>query len=147
MQRGLAVVLTVLMVAGCYNTPPRGGRIPYPPGPVDTLNILLRNDYSRLCPEHYDYCRAGRRSICCPTGACCDDGSGPYCCDHGDGERDDGYQPHGEDARSAPSGRGPCGERATTCSRAGVTICCAEDEGCCSDDQGLYCCRPQRGGY
>ena len=61
MRRWLMLTIALLMVGGCYN-PPRGGVTPYPPGPVDTLNILLRNDYSRLCPEHYDYCRAGKRS-------------------------------------------------------------------------------------
>ena len=48
MLRWLVLAITVLTMTGCYNTPPRGGRTPYPPGPVDALNILLRNDYSRL---------------------------------------------------------------------------------------------------
>jgi len=148
MQRWLVLSITVLMLAGCYNTPTRGGRTPYPPGPVDTLNILLRNDYSRLCPEHYDYCRAGKRSICCPSGSCCDDGVGPYCCDsRGYSDRDDQDRWEDTDRRYAPGGSGPCGPRGTTCSRGGVTICCGEDEGCCSDDQGLYCCGGRRGGY
>jgi len=47
--------------------------------------------------------------------------------------------------RGAP-GFGPCGAHGTTCSRGGVTICCAENEGCCSDEQGLYCCSGRRGG-
>ena len=137
----ISLVSLVLAVAltGCYAQPPRGGVNPAPPGPVDTLNILLRNDYSRLCPDHYDYCRAGKHSICCPRGACCDDGSGrPYCCD------DRGYD--SADARpydrpdSEHGDRGPCGPRSTTCSRGGVTICCADDEGCCADREGLYCC-------
>ncbi len=146
MQRWLGITIAILTLAGCYAAP-RGGVTPYPPGPVDTLNILLRNDYSRLCPEHYDYCRAGKHSICCPSGGCCDDGVAPYCCDsRGYDDRDYGTHDDRDERRIAPSGRGPCGERATTCSRAGVTICCAEDEGCCSDDQGLYCCQGS-GGY
>lgn len=147
MQRWLAVSSILMVLAGCYATPPRGGRTPYPPGPVDLVNILVRNDYSRLCPDHYEYCRAGKRSICCPSGACCDDGTGPYCCDSR------GYDDRASDERNAdrppppPTGGGPCGARATTCSRGGVTICCGEDEGCCSDAQGLYCCGSGRGGY
>lgn len=147
MQRWLMAAMTVLLLAGCYAVP-RGGVVPYPPGPLDTLHIVLRNDYSRLCPEHYDYCRAGKRSICCPSGACCDDGVGPYCCDSR------GYDADRQDYRNEPDrnerspGVGPCGPRNTTCARGGVTICCAENEGCCSDDQGLYCCAPGgRGGY
>ena len=132
--RRLAVLALGMVLMGCY-TPPRGGVSPAPPGPVDALNIIFRNDYSRLCPEHYEYCRAGKRSICCPRGACCDDGYGPYCCD------DRGYG--SADNRPAPrpdADRGPCGSHSTTCSRGGVTICCGEDEGCCADREGLYCC-------
>lgn len=144
MQRWTLVTLAVGLLAGCYNTP-RGGVTPYPPGPVDILNIVLRNDYSRLCPDGYDYCRAGKRSVCCPHGGCCDDGVGPYCCDRG------GYaapRDYDEERGSAPSGYGPCGPRSTTCSRGGVTICCGESEGCCSDERGLYCCAPTgRSGY
>jgi hypothetical protein len=144
MPRWLLVTMLTVLVTGCYNTPPRGGRTPYPPGPLDTVNILLRNDYSRLCPEGYDYCRAGKRSICCPKGACCHDGVAPYCCDAGYDTRDDydrGYG-YGRDRgyERSPGGGGPCGPDATTCSRGGVTICCGPDEGCCSDAQGLYCC-------
>ncbi len=142
MQRWLVFGMALLLAAGCYN-PPRGGVTPYPPGPVDTLHILLGNDYSRLCPEHFDYCRAGTRSICCPKGACCDDGVGPYCCDTRGYAEDDA-----RDRDHAPGGGGPCGDHGTTCARGGVTICCAEDEGCCSDAQGLYCCAPTgRSGY
>lgn len=149
MQRWLVLMIAMMTVAGCYTTP-RGGVTPYPPGPVDTLNILFRNDYSRLCPEHYEYCRAGKRSICCPSGGCCDDGVGPYCCDtRGYDDRD--YDSRDERRYPPPPpperGGGPCGARATTCSRGGVTICCAENEGCCSDEQGLYCCSNRRGGY
>lgn len=146
MQRWLVVSMMLVALAGCYATPPRGGRTPYPPGPVDTLNILLRNDYSRLCPDGYDYCRAGKRSICCPNGACCDDGTGPYCCDNR-GYDDRRWDDRDDRPPPAPSEGGPCGARATTCSRGGVTICCGENEGCCSDDQGLYCCGGRRGGY
>lgn len=149
MQRRLLLIVTLLVVAGCYAPTRGGGLTPYPPGPVDTLNILLRNDYSRLCPERYEYCVAGKRSICCPRGACCDDGAGPYCCDSGryadEDRRDDGYET--EDRGRAPSGYGPCGPRSTTCARGNVTICCGESEGCCADDQGLYCCAASRGRY
>jgi hypothetical protein len=146
MARWLGLVMTALVLTGCYY-PPRGGVSPAPPGPVDALNIVFRNDYSRLCPERYEYCRAGKRSICCPTGSCCDDGNGPYCCDTRGYAYDDR-----NDGRSRYDGagdRGPCGARATTCSRGGETICCADDEGCCADSQGLYCCaaRSGRGGY
>lgn len=139
---GLAIALTVL--AGCY-APSRGGVTPYPPGPIDTVSILFGNDYSRLCPANFEYCRAGKNSICCPRGGCCDDGNGPYCCDsrgyaHDDDYRDRDYR---EDDHG---GRGPCGARATTCSRGGVVVCCGENEGCCSDDRGLYCCAPGRSG-
>jgi hypothetical protein len=135
MQRWLVLMMATVVLAGCYNTP-RGGVSPMPPGPVDALNIIFRNDYSRLCPERYDYCRAGKRSICCPSGACCDDGVAPYCCDSR------GYDSsHADDGRdAAPGDQGPCGPRSTTCSRAGITVCCGEDEGCCADDRGLYCC-------
>lgn len=145
-----SVVVTLLLVAlgGCYN-PPRGGVSPAPPGPVDTLNILFRNDYSRLCPEHYDYCRAGKASICCPSGGCCRDAEGPYCCDGGGyarDHRDDRYGHHDRDDH-ARGDRGPCGPRSTTCSRAGITVCCAEHEGCCADARGLYCCAARDDGY
>ena len=148
MQRWLVTamsVMTILIVAGCYAAP-RGGVTPYPPGPIDTISILFGNDYSRLCPQHYDYCRAGKRSICCPSGACCDDGVGPYCCDSRayDAQADRRYDPRDDDRGAG--GLGPCGAHGTTCSRGGVTICCAESEGCCSDDQGLYCCSGRRGG-
>jgi len=145
MQRWLGLTIAMLMLAGCYNTP-RGGVSPYPPGPVDTLNILLRNDYSRLCPERYDYCRAGKRSICCPDGACCDDGNGPYCCDSRSYDEHQDYRDQSYHDRAPAGGGGPCGDRATTCSRGGVTVCCAESEGCCSDERGLYCCAPGRSG-
>src|SRR5262245_40524824 len=120
MRRLLLLTMTALVLAGCYG-PTRGGISPAPPGPVDVLHILLANDYSRLCPERYEYCRAGKRSLCCPVGACCEDDYGPYCCDRG------GYA--AEDDRREPGGRGPCGDRGTTCSRGGITICCAETEG------------------
>ena len=144
---GGVVSASLVMLAGCYARPPRGGVTPYPPGPLDTVNILLRNDYSRLCPDRYDYCRAGKRSICCPSGACCDDGTGPYCCDARSYE--DRRWDERDDDRPAPpiGGGGPCGAHSTTCSRGGVTICCGEDEGCCSDAQGLYCCSGRRSGY
>jgi len=135
MRRWLVLMITVMAMAGCYK-PPRGGVSPAPPGPVDLLNIILRNDYSRLCPDRYDYCHAGKKSICCPRGGCCDDGFGPYCCDSR------GYAVNPEDERGGPGDEGPCGPRSTTCSRAGVTICCGDDEGCCADERGLYCCAP-----
>jgi hypothetical protein len=137
MQRWLAITMTGLLLAGCYHVP-HGGVSPAPPGPVDALHILFFNDYSRLCPEHYDYCRAGKHSVCCPTGACCDDGVAPYCCDSR------GYDaPQADDgSNSAPGDQGPCGAHRTTCSRAGITLCCGEDEGCCADERGLYCCAP-----
>ena len=158
MQRSLVVLsLVVLVLGGCVE-PPRGGVTPYPPGPRDALKIIFGQDYSGLCPEHYDYCNAGKGSICCPRGGCCDDGNGPYCCeipgyypddrdrhDHDD-DRYDRQPDYDRDDRSAPGGGGPCGGRATTCSRGGVTICCAEHEGCCSDSQGLYCCSSRGGG-
>jgi hypothetical protein len=136
MPRWLAMMMTMtaLLLAGCYHVP-RGGVSPAPPGPVDVLHILFFNDYSRLCPERYDYCRAGKHSICCPSGACCDDGVAPYCCDS---RGDDAPAPDPRD--HAPGDAGPCGPRSTTCSRAGITICCAETEGCCTDADGLYCC-------
>ncbi len=145
MVRWLVTMMAMLMVAGCY-APTRGGVTPYPPGPVDLVSILVGNDYSRLCPQNHDYCRAGKHSICCPSGSCCDDGSGPYCCDSRgyDANPDRRYDPRDDDRGSA--GLGPCGARSTTCSRGGVTICCGENEGCCSDNQGLYCCG-SRSGY
>lgn len=152
-QRFLPIVF-LLAVAGCYSPTRSGGLTPYPPGPVDTLNILLRNDYSRLCPERYEYCAAGKRSVCCPKGGCCDDGTGPYCCDHGgyaaddrDHGRDYDDRRYDDDRDRPPSGYGPCGPRSTTCARGSVTICCGESEGCCADDQGLYCCAASRGRY
>jgi hypothetical protein len=153
MQRWFVVTIAMTMLAGCYAAP-RGGVTPYPPGPVDTLNILLRNDYSRLCPEHFDYCRAGKNSICCPTGGCCDDGVAPYCCDtrgyagreYDQRDYDQSAEQYEQPHAYAPGAGGPCGARGTTCSRGGVTICCSDNEGCCSDDQGLYCCSTRRGG-
>lgn len=133
----LVTMAFLAMLAGCYASP-RGGVSPAPPGPVDALNIIFRNDYSRLCPERYEYCRAGKRSICCPRGSCCDDGSGPYCCDDHAARNPDPY------VEPERGGGGPCGSRRTTCSRGGVTLCCAEDEGCCADEQGLYCCAANR---
>ena len=135
MPRWFVFAMTVMVLAGCYN-PPRGGVSPAPPGPVDILHILLLNDYSRLCPERYDYCPAGKHSICCPTGACCTDGVAPYCCD----SRGSDASPAEDGRADDPGDRGPCGPRRTTCSRGGVTLCCNEDEGCCADDRGLYCC-------
>jgi hypothetical protein len=144
-MRRLLLGIAVLVFASCYASP-RGGVTPYPPGPVDMVSILFGNDYSRLCPQHYDYCHAGKRSICCPSGACCDDGAGPYCC-ASRGYAAEDYREQAHDRERAPDGLGPCGDRSTTCARGGVTICCAEDEGCCSDEQGLYCCRGIHGGY
>jgi hypothetical protein len=135
MRHWLVLVITVMALTGCYQPPRGGGVTPAPPGPVDLLSIILGNDYSRLCPTNYDYCRAGKRSICCPRGACCGDASSPYCCDSR------GYDAAQSDYdRGGPGDQGPCGPRSTTCSRAGVTICCADDEGCCADERGLYCC-------
>lgn len=144
MRNATVLVMAMLVLAGCYS-PPRSGVRPAPPGPVDLINILVRQDYSRLCPEHFDYCQAGKRSICCPNGGCCRDDYGPYCCDSGGYDRreysyderkpDDHYEQSADD-------RGPCGPRSTTCSRSGRTICCAEYEGCCADRRGLYCCAP-----
>jgi len=139
MRRATLVLLTILTVAGCYARP-RSGVTPAPPGPVDLVNILLRQDYNRLCPDHYEYCQAGKRSICCPNGGCCEDGYGPYCCDTGGYDaREYTYE---EDRESHDGDRGPCGPRSTTCARGGRTICCAEYEGCCADRRGLYCCAP-----
>jgi hypothetical protein len=135
MRHWLVLVITVLTLTGCYYRPPRGGVTPAPPGPVDALSIIFGNDYSRLCPTNFDYCRAGKHSICCPRGACCDDGNGPYCCDSR------GYDSAQSDYdRGGPGDQGPCGARSTTCSRGGVTICCGDDEGCCADERGLFCC-------
>ena len=150
MHRRLLMIVALLAFAGCYAPTRSGGLTPYPPGPVDLVSILLRNDYSRLCPERYQYCAAGKKSVCCPHGACCDDGAGPYCCDSGRyaeeyDQRDDNY--HAVERGRSPNGYGPCGPRSTTCARAGVTICCGESEGCCADDQGLYCCASSRGRY
>jgi hypothetical protein len=141
MRTSVAVAIGMLLLGGCYH-PPRGGVSPAPPGPVDTLNILFRNDYSRLCPERYDYCRAGKNSICCPSGGCCRDATGPYCCDGGYArdDRDDRYGHYDERSADQPGDRGPCGPRSTTCSRSGIVVCCAEHEGCCADARGLYCC-------
>lgn len=152
MQRRLFLVLAFAIVAGCYSPSTRGGVTPYPPGPVDMLSIIFGNDYSRLCPQHYDYCRAGKHSLCCPHGGCCEDADGrPTCCERGyAGDYDDRGRPPQYDReydRGDRSEAGPCGPRSTTCSRGRATICCAEDEGCCSDDQGLYCCGSRRGGY
>jgi hypothetical protein len=143
-MRRLLLSLMLALAAGCYAPPPRGGVTPYPPGPVDLISILLGNDYSRLCPQNYDYCRAGKHSVCCPRGSCYESDGRPYCGEpRGYTEREE-REPPSDDG-------GPCGARATTCVRGGVTLCCAEDEGCCSDDQGLYCCgggRSRRhGGY
>lgn len=139
-MRRLAVLTLGMVLMGCY-TPPRGGVSPAPPGPVDALNIIFRNDYSRLCPDRYEYCRAGKKSICCPRGACCDDGYGPYCCDDRGYDSADSRPYDRNDRPARPDGdRGPCGSHSTTCSRGGVTICCGADEGCCADREGLYCC-------
>ncbi len=135
-MRRLLLTLALAMLAGCYAPPPRGGVTPYPPGPVDMLSIVFGNDYSRLCPQNYDYCRAGKHSICCPRGSCGTDDDGRPAC-----YEPRGYEPRGYVEREPPTGDGgPCGGRATTCARGGVTICCADDEGCCSDAQGLFCC-------
>ena len=137
------VILTIaaLAIAACTG-PTRGGVRPAPPGPRDIVHGVIWGDFSRLCPRHYDYCAAGRRSICCPSGACCEDASGPYCC----ASNAYGPPPYDyEDDRDARADRGPCGPRSTTCSRGGRTLCCADYEGCCSDDRGLYCCAPDRG--
>ena len=146
MQRWLVLTIALLVLGGCY-APKRGGVTPYPPGPIDTISILFGNDYSRLCPQHFDYCRAGKHSICCPRGSCCDDGTGPYCCDTRGSDEDRNRSDYRDDYRDQDyRGRGPCGDRATTCSRGGVTICCGEREGCCADERGLYCCAAGRGG-
>ena len=129
------IIVAVTLLAGCYHST-RGGVVPAPPGPVDILHILLRNDYSRLCPEHYDYCRASCRTrSAVPPGAAATTAALPTVvslvlakpC-----------------ARTTPrraSRRPGCGARGTTCSRAGITICCAGNEGCCADEQGLYAAR------
>jgi hypothetical protein len=139
MRSATVFVMATLLLVGCYN-PPRSGVSPAPPGPLDLVNILVRQDYDRLCPEHYDYCQAGKRSICCPNGGCCEDTYGPYCCDSGSYDRG-GYS-YEDRQRDDDRGddRGPCGPRSTTCARGGRTICCAEHEGCCADRRGLYCC-------
>jgi hypothetical protein len=132
--------MTILVFAGCYARP-RSGVTPAPPGPVDLVNILIRQDYNRLCPDHYEYCQAGKRSICCPNGGCCQDDYGPYCCDSGGYDRRD-YSADDTYRDEHDGDRGPCGPRSTTCARGGRTICCAEYEGCCADRRGLYCCAP-----
>jgi len=146
MRSATVLVMAMLLFVGCYN-PPRSGVSPAPPGPIDLVNIIVRQDYDRLCPEHYDYCQAGKRSICCPNGGCCQDENGPYCCDVGSYERRDYTHEYDErdrdrDRYAGDGERGPCGPRSTTCARGGRTICCAESEGCCADRRGLYCCAP-----
>jgi hypothetical protein len=140
MRRATVLVMAMLLLAGCYARP-RSGVTPAPPGPIDLVNILIRQDYNRLCPDHYDYCQAGKRSICCPNGGCCEDSSGPYCCDTGSYDRRDySYDERDREVEQHDEARGPCGPRSTTCARGGRTICCAEYEGCCADRRGLYCC-------
>ena len=142
----LSSTLAFALALGCYSPAPHGGVTPYPPGPIDMLSIVFGNDYSRLCPQSYDYCHAGKHSLCCPRGGCCADDAGrPTCCATRTYAADRYDRPP---PREAPSDDGsPCGARATTCVRGGVTVCCAEDEGCCSDEQGLYCCSPRGGGH
>jgi hypothetical protein len=137
------LAIAALAIAGCTG-PTRGGVRPAPPGPRDLVHGVLFGDFSRLCPRHYDFCMSGSRSICCPAGGCCEDASGPYCCE-AYGRRYD-YEDDRESFSDweARDGRGPCGAHQTTCSRAGRVLCCSKDEGCCSDDRGLYCCAAER---
>jgi hypothetical protein len=145
----IRVMLTIAAIAivGCTG-PTRGGVRPAPPGPRDIVHGVLFGDFSRLCPRRYDFCSDGRRSICCPSGACCEDASGPYCCGAYTGGRpsydyDDDRDTFAD--RDARNGHGPCGPNSTTCSRGGRVLCCADYEGCCSDDRGLlYCCAGDR---
>ncbi len=74
------LIIAAIALAGCTG-PTRGGVRPAPPGPRDIVHGVLFGDFSRLCPEHYDFCSKDGRSICCPSGGCCEDASGPYCCE------------------------------------------------------------------
>lgn len=135
----LVVVLAMLSIGSCAPEP--GGALrPAPPGPFDLIRGAVWGDYSGLCPKRYEFCHAGRRSICCPSArGCCADAAGPYCCSgpppgvpRYDGERDEEQGPAG----------GGCDARDLTCSQGGRTICCARPAGCCADEDGPYCCAP-----
>jgi len=131
-------ILLVLAIVGglCGNVgaQPRGGAVrPAPPGPLDVLRMGVWGDYSGLCPKHYDFCRAGRQSICCPgPQGCCDDERGPYCC-AGSGGR---YLYEEDEMRSQTA----CSSRDISCSQGGRTICCYSSDRCCADENGPFCC-------
>jgi hypothetical protein len=134
------LVLSLMLLAGSCAPQPHGGAVrPAPPGPLDIIRGGVWGDYSGLCPKQYEFCHAGRRSVCCPASrGCCEDSSGPYCCesaphpDYRDHEWED------DDDRGA-SGYG-CDTSDLTCSQRGQTICCSRHAGCCADDDGPYCC-------
>jgi hypothetical protein len=111
MRRATVVLMTILVFAGCYARP-RSGVTPAPPGPVDLVNILIRQDYNRLCPRDYSSddtyrdehdgdrgpcgprsttCARSGRTICCAEyEGCCAGRRGLYCCAPSE-SRDDRY--------------------------------------------------------
>lgn len=149
MKRSL-VLLVLVSVAACV-APPRGGGVrPAPPGPFDAVRAVW-GDYSGMCPKHYDYCQAQRRSLCCPSSrGCCEDASGPYCCSPpppGDyyGQREDSGPRENYDRDDARDEYGrsseyACDARDMMCSQGGRTVCCPRRSRCCADADGPYCC-------
>jgi hypothetical protein len=137
------VCLVLLFVSACV-APPRGGGVrPAPPGPFDAVRATW-GDYSGMCPRHYDYCVAHRRSLCCPSGrGCCEDAAGPYCC--ASAQPPAGYygQPEGyerDDDRDDRGSQYACDARDIMCSQGGRTVCCPRRSRCCADEDGPYCC-------
>lgn len=135
----LIAALAALLAASCNSPTVRGGVRPAPPGPLDIVRGTIWGDFSGLCPKHYDFCRGGRLSICCPAGGCCEDQNGPYCCASGAyrGPHDYAYDRE-EDAPDLAQ----CRSRDITCSQGGRTICCDGDQSCCADQTGPFCCAP-----
>jgi hypothetical protein len=143
--RGTVLGLAILLIGSCA-AGPHGAVRPAPPGPFDLVRGLF-GDFSGLCPENYEYCRGGRRSICCPDSrGCCEDASGPICCAHVYRDRDEewsrGDESRGEEDRSTTTYTYKCASSDITCSQEGRTICCSRNDGCCADENGPYCCAP-----
>lgn len=151
--RGIVLLLAILLIGSCA-AGPRGAVRPAPPGPVDLIRGIF-GDFSRLCPDNYEYCRGGRRSICCPESrGCCEDASGPICCANVYRDRDEEWsrderRPPAEEQRSTTRYTYECASSDLTCSNEGRTICCSRHDGCCADENGPYCCVPgeSRGSY
>jgi len=139
-RKGIVLLLVVLAFGSCAAEPRRAQR-PDPPGPIDALHMIW-GDFSRLCPDDYDFCGAGGRSLCCPDEqGCCEDASGPHCCSSPTPyERDEWSERRYEDDDDDGRESGACSVREITCSHAGRTVCCASNHGCCAGADGPYCC-------